>query len=196
MTVFTTVPASTETLNELGTIGLAPGLAGLDSAISSGSDPGHTHTLVAGATDVTATYTELNQLAGVTVGGTSSGDIVDINTAQTITNKRITRRVSTEASSATPTINTDNVEMHTITALATNITSMTTNLSGTPNNGDILIIRILDDGTARSITWGASFVSRGVTLPPTTVISKYLYVFLIWNSTTSTWDCISKSLEV
>ena len=47
---------------------------------------------------------------------------------------RIKPRVSTETSSATPTINTDNVDAHSITALATDITSFTTKLSGTPTN--------------------------------------------------------------
>lgn len=36
---------------------------------------------------VTATATELNQLDDVTVGGTTTGDIVDIDTAQLLTNK-------------------------------------------------------------------------------------------------------------
>jgi hypothetical protein len=72
---------------------------------------------------------------------------------------------------------------------------MTTNLSGTPVNGQKLTIRILDNGTARAITWGASFASRGATLPTTTIISKYLYVGLIYNSTASTWDCVATAQE-
>ena len=100
-------------------------------------------------------------------------------------------RTTTEVSSATPTINTDNTDIHTITALATAITSFTTNLSGTPVNGQKLIIRIKDNGTARAITWGASFASRGATLPTTTVLGKYQYNGFIWNSTTSTWDCVA-----
>jgi hypothetical protein len=44
--------------------------------------------------------------------------------AVTLTNKRVTPRVSSEASSATPTINTDNVDAHSITALAADITSI------------------------------------------------------------------------
>lgn len=71
----------------------------------------------------------------------------------TLTNKRITPRITTITSSATPTINTDNCDAVTITALATNITSMTSSLSGTPNNFDKLIIRFKDDGTARTISW-------------------------------------------
>lgn len=104
-------------------------------------------------------------------------------------------RTTTETSSATPTINTDNTDIHTITALATAITSMTTNLSGTPVNGQKLIVRIKDNGTARAITWGASFASRGATLPTTTVLGKYHYVGLIWNSTTSTWDAVAAVTE-
>jgi hypothetical protein len=105
-------------------------------------------------------------------------------------------RTTTEASSATPTINTDNTDIHTITALATAITSMSSGLSGTPSNGHKLIVRILDNGTARAITWGASFASRGATLPTTTVAGKYQYDGFIWNSTTSTWDCLMSEDEL
>lgn len=102
---------------------------------------------------------------------------------------------STVASSATPTINTDTTQFFTITAQAAAITSFTTNLSGTPSSGQSLIIRIKDDGTARGITWGASFAARGVTLPTTTVLGKYLYVGFLWNSTASTWDCVASASE-
>jgi len=98
---------------------------------------------------------------------------------------------NTVASSATPSINVDTADIFTITALATNITSMTSGLSGTPVNGQKLVIRIKDDGTARTISWGASFVARGVALPTTTVISKYLYVGFMYNSTASVWDCVA-----
>ena len=76
-------------------------------------------------------------------------------------------RVTTEASAAEPTINTDNSDAHSITALAVAITSFTTNLSGTPINFQKLIIRILDNGTGRAIAWGASFEDNGVALPTT-----------------------------
>lgn len=102
----------------------------------------------------------------------------------------------TVASSATPTIDTDEVTDFSVTALATNITSFTTNLSGTPENGQVLIVRIKDNGTARSIAWGASFVSRGATLPTTTVLGKYLYVGFKYNSQSSTWDCLAVGQEV
>lgn len=110
--------------------------------------------------------------------------------------KKIAPITTTEESSATPTINVDKTDIHTITALATDITSFTTKLSGTPVNGQKLIIRIKDDGTARAITWGDSFVSRGATLPTTTVLGKYLYVGFLYNSTASVWDCVAVSQEV
>ena len=105
-------------------------------------------------------------------------------------------RVDTVTSSATPAINVATTDMFTITALATAITSMTSGLlGGTPRSGQKLIIRIKDDGTARAITWGASYASRGATLPTTTVLGKYTYVGLIYNSTASVWDCVAAITE-
>lgn len=129
---------------------------------------------------------------GDTLGGlaaaTASGEPL-------VYGQRITPRVTTITSSATPTINTDNCDAVDITALAAAITSMTTNLSGTPSNFDKLTIRFKDNGTGRAITWGASFESCGVTLPTTTVASKRLTVGLIYDSTTSKWGCVASSQE-
>ena len=54
-----------------------------------------------GTTAVSATVAELNQLDGVTVGGTSAGDIVTINGSQTLTNKTIAASQVTEISNLT-----------------------------------------------------------------------------------------------
>lgn len=121
---------------------------------------------------------------------------ISTSSTSTLTNKRITPRVTSITSSATPTINTDNCDAVTITALAAAITSMTTNLSGTPTNFQKLIIRIKDNGTARAITWGASFEAKGVALPTTTTISKVLTVGFLWDSVTSKWGCIAAVNEV
>jgi len=121
-----------------------------------------------------------------------SGTIVGTSDTQTLTNKRVTARTGSTASSATPTINTDNVDIYSITALAANITSMTTNLSGTPNDGDKLLIRIKDNGSSRTIAWGASFTSSGVaTLLAATVVSKQHTIGLIYSSASSTWVCLA-----
>lgn len=121
----------------------------------------------------------------------SDNDFATLAGTETLSNKRVTKRSGTTASSATPTINTDNVSFYSITALAAAITSFTTNLTGTPNIGDTLWIAITDNGTARAITWGASFEASTVALPTTTVISTRLDVGFVWNSVTSKWRCIA-----
>ena len=126
---------------------------------------------------------------------TGNDEFVFKDHTQTFTNKRITQRVLAITSSATPTINTDNYDAVTITALAEAITSFTTNLSGTPTNFQKLIIRIKDNGTARAITWGASFEAKGVALPTTTVKSKVLTVGFIYDTVTSKWGCVASCVE-
>lgn len=136
-----------------------------------------------------------NLASGTVPDARLSSAVATLTGTQTLTNKRITPRVSSETSSATPTINADNVDAHSITAQAEAITSMTTNLSGTPTNFQKLIIRIKDDGTARAITWGASFEAKGVALPTTTVISKVLTVGFIYDTVTSKWGCVASAQE-
>lgn len=126
----------------------------------------------------------------------TSGTVATVAGTETLTNKRINPRVTSITSSATPSINTDTTDMFIITALATNITSMSSGLSGTPVSGQKLIIRIKDNGTARTITWGSSFASRGATLPTTTVANKTHYIGFIYNEQTSTWDCVVETTEV
>ena len=119
-----------------------------------------------------------------------SGTIVGDTDTQTLTNKSIDPRVSTTTSSATPTINTDNVDIYGLTAQAVNITSFTTNLTGTPVNGQKLWIYIV--GTAaRTITWGASFQASTVPLPTTTVTTNRLDIGFVWNAASSVWRCVA-----
>jgi len=124
-----------------------------------------------------------------------TGTIVGTTDTQTLTNKSVTPRVGSTASSATPTINTDNVDAYSITAQAEAITSFTTNLSGTPVNFQKLIIRIKDDGTARAITWGASFEAKGVDLPTSTVQSKVTTCGFIYSTVSSKWGLVAISIE-
>lgn len=143
-------------------------------------------------------------LAVVTAGVLStvtapSGTVVGTSDTQTLTNKRVQPRVTTVTSSATPTFNTDTCDLLDITALATNITSMSAsgdspagNMTGTPTNGQKLMVRIKDNGTIRTITWGPKFQSSGVaTLLATTVASKEHHVLLMYSAGVSKWVCIA-----
>ena len=69
------------------------------------------------------------------------------------------------------------------------------NPTGTFAEGQALIYRIKDNGTARSITFGAKFRALGVTLPTTTTISKTTYVGCIYNSTDDKFDVIASLTE-
>jgi hypothetical protein len=111
---------------------------------------------------------------------------------QTLTNKRITKRVSSlSAGSATPAINTDTTDVVHITAQNAAITSFTTNLTGTPVDGDTLRISVTDDGTGRALTFGTSFEASTVALPTTTVASARLDMGFFWNTITSKWRCVA-----
>lgn len=162
---------------------------------------------IAGLTPSTSTAIgvgsiELGHATDTTIARVSAGVISvegvtmpSISSTDTLTNKRITKRVVTvNAPGATPTTNTDNGDIMEFTGLAVAITSMTTNLSGTPTNGQMIEFIFVDDGTARAITWGTSFASGGiVSLPTTTVISTPLRVLLQYQTIASLnkWVCIA-----
>ncbi len=132
-------------------------------------------------------FADIESTNAPTVGGTA---LPTASSTTTLTNKRVTPRVGTTASSATPTINTDNVDYYSITAQAADITSFTTNLSGTPTDGQKLWISIT--GTAaRAIAWGTGFEASTVALPTTTVTTNRLDVGFIYNSVTSKWRCVA-----
>lgn len=142
---------------------------------------------------------ELGHASDTTLSRSSAGVLAvegvvvpTISSTSTLTNKRITKRTGTTTSSATPTINTDDVDFYSITAQTVDITSFTTNLSGTPTEGQTLWIAIT--GTAaRAITWGSSFEASTVALPTTTVTTARLDVGFVWNTSTSKWRCVASA---
>lgn len=171
------------------------------TALAALPNPTTTRKLLMSTNGAAPSYTTETYAAPSTSGNVSTSDgtnwtsaapVVALANTATLTNKRITKRTGTTASSATPTINTDNVDFYSITAQAEAITSMTTNLSGTPTEGQTLWLAIT--GTAaRAITWGTSFESSTVTLPTTTVTTARLDVGLVWNTVTSKWRCVASA---
>jgi hypothetical protein len=121
-----------------------------------------------------------------------AGDVTLTGT-QTLTNKRINPRVvsAASASSLTPSIAT--ADQYAYTALAAGLTINAP--TGTPVNGDKLIFRLLDNGTARALTWNATFTAIGVTLPTTTVANKTTYVGCIYNAHNTRWDVIAVTTQ-
>jgi len=127
----------------------------------------------------------------ITTAGTAAGSVATISGTQTVTNKRITKRVlALSADSATPAINTDNYDVVHITAQTAAITSFTSSLTGAPVDGDTLRISIT--GTAAvALTWGASFEASTLALPTTTVTTARLDVGFFWNTETTKWRCVA-----
>lgn len=142
----------------------------------------------AGAGTVSATDSILQALQKI-VGNIAAISAITASSADTLTNKRITNRVGSTTSSATPAINTDNVDVYKLTAQAVDITSFTTNLTGTPTDTQFLEL-IITGTAARAIAWGASFISSTILLPTTTVSTTSLRVTLQYDAALSQWVCV------
>ena len=100
-------------------------------------------------------------------------------------------RETTTAYTAAPAPNMDTTDFYTITAASGTITFGAP--TGTLTDGRKLMIRIKDNGTARTLAWNAIYrASLDLTLPTTTLASKTLYLGFIYNATDTKWDLISR----
>lgn len=101
------------------------------------------------------------------------------------------KRITSEASNATPTPNVDTTDVYIITALAAGATFGAP--TGTPTHGQQLVIRIKDNGTARSLAWNAVYrASTDLALPTTTILGKTIYLGFMYNTTDTKWDLLAK----
>lgn len=107
-------------------------------------------------------------------------------------------RVNTTASFTSPLAwNSNTFEVYAATAQAEALTLNAD--AGSPVNGQKIIFRLKDNGTARALTFttGVSngFRAVGATLPTTTVANKTTYVGCIYNAADSRWDAVAVSTE-
>ena len=105
-----------------------------------------------------------------------------------------TRSTESAASSATPTpaIASPN-HFAAWTALAANATFGAP--TGTVADGYKLMVRVKDNGTARTLAYNAIYRAIGTTLPTTTVINKTLYLGMIYNNADTKWDVVAVGQE-
>jgi hypothetical protein len=161
----------------------------------SGSIISNGNTIVTGSfTVISGSSTELQ----VTNIGVNIGNIVtDIHTltgsvsvSGSITGSRINPRTFTTASTSTFTPNVNIGDTFTITAQTSSL--ILANPTGSPVEGQKIIIRIKDNGTARALTTGSQYrASTDLAFPLSSSINKTLYLGLIYNSTDIKWDLIA-----
>jgi len=153
--------------------------------------------------------TGVQSVTGDGVGGTATDVVLSFPNADdisdtTTTNKFVTDeqkskldRIGNVNSQATATVLTpaiDTVEIEDITALASDLTINAP--TATLTDGLKLIVRILDNGTSRNLTWDSFYREIGVTLPAATTIDKLLYVGCIYNADNNTFDVVAVKTQV
>ena len=122
-----------------------------------------------------------------------SGTIVGTTDSQTLTNKRITPRVSSTASASSVTPDISAYDVYAFTALAANLTINAP--TGSPADGEKITLRILDNGTSRTLTWNGTYTAIGVTLPTSTTANKTVYIGCVYNAANTRWDVIAVTTQ-
>ena len=155
-------------------------------------------TYVSAGTELTRTtiIASSNGGSAVTFAGTvnvfvtlPSSVAVITDFAQTLTNKRITPRVTTGTTTVTPNADTD--DQYNATSL-TGSTLTIANPTGTPTDGQRLTLRL--SGAITTLSWGSAYRAIGILLPTTLV--SFSYIGCIYNAIGSgtpespvpTWD--------
>jgi hypothetical protein len=127
----------------------------------------------------------------VTIGSVA---VPTISSTSTLTNKRITPRVTTITSNATLSPSADNDDVYAVSALAAAITTISAP-TGTPVDGQKLIIRVISDSSIRAISgWNAIYrFSTALPAPSTTAASSTHTWGFMYNATAIKWDCLAQA---
>jgi hypothetical protein len=144
---------------------------------------------------INGTVQQFSHIASPTFTGTPAAPTAAVGTTTTqIATTAFVRTPSVQAVTSSATVTaTAADDMVVVTAQAAGITFA--NPTGTWLQGQVLKIRLKDNGTARAIAWGANFRPMGVALPLTTTLSKTMYMHFIYNSTDTKFDLMGINEE-
>lgn len=68
--------------------------------------------------------------------------------------------------------------------------------SGTPVDGQKLMLRFKDNGTSRALSWNTIYRAFGsVALPAATTLGKWHYVGMVYCLADAKWDCVAHSVQ-
>lgn len=150
-------------------------------------------------TPSSGTVTNLTGTASININGTvgattaNTGAFTTLTASTNMSSTRINPRTSSTASTATLTPDISAFDQYNLTAQAAGLTVAAP--TGTPVDGNKLIIRILDNGTPQTINWNGTYTVIGMTLPTTTTANKMIYVGCVYNSTNTRWDVIALATQ-
>lgn len=108
----------------------------------------------------------------------------------TLSNKRITKRVSSRTTDVSITPDIDTFDCFAYTAQSSGL--LINAPSGTPTNFQNFSLRIKDNGVNQALTFDAVYVDGvGTGFPATTTTPKILNILFEYNSATSKWSMIN-----
>jgi len=203
MTVTGTATSSAKVItlpDATGTVLLSGGALGTPSSGTLTNATGLPVAAVAGdtATALGVGTLELGHASDTTLSRSAAGVLAvenvvipSISSTNTLTNKRITERVTTTTDDATAVIDTDSCDEYQLSAVA-NATEFT--LTGTPTDGQPLIVRIKDAGVSKALTW-TGFTAIGCTLPAATTAGKWHYIGCRYNSAAAAWHALTAIVQ-
>ena len=163
-----------------------------------------------GGTSTAMTLSGAGVLTATTFSGALSGNATTATTLQTartingvsfngsadITVPVPPRAVAASGTSGTLSPNSDTTDIFNAFGLTGAVTFNVP--TGTPVDGQRLVLRLRDSGSDQGLTWtttSGGYRVIGTTLPSTTTASKLLYVGCIYNSTDSFWDVVAVTTE-
>ncbi len=140
---------------------------------------------------VALTLTGSEQLAAVQSGSSVRVTATQIAALSPTVGRIPSVQAITTATTITPSCAA--VDQYEVTALASPATVAIP--TGTPVDGQKLMLRFKDNGTGRALTWtttaGGYRVKAGATLPSSTTASTAVYIGCIYNSQDNYWDVLA-----